>query len=363
MKITIFDSRITKMLASFFLAVAMLGGVAAISDANIAEAKEKMVTITPQKERENAIERYEKREAQYHFRIAEKDSPLRQIQDTLVAYNSDRLNYNDGKHERWLEPVGVAEYNYPHEASSSAGISYMNQKYEDQVNGYNSYDIIRYSDVAAVMAHEFGHFVNKDTLSWVKGYPKSAQRDDEFGADQMGMNLLDKVPEYSIASMLNGASGFQNIYPTATDDIKYIEDWSYGRVKLVQLDPWNCIFTVDGKVFSIGESHGLWDSYDARAIERTQYLMGQIASCIHHNMWKKGNMLWGRESDYFLNGRPNKTTLLVYDKNSNVPIKFLGTFDFSIDDLNAPKHTTTIKTMAKDMEIASFNAIKDFPKE
>ena len=38
MKITIFDSRITKMLASFFLAVAMLGGVAAISDANIAEA-------------------------------------------------------------------------------------------------------------------------------------------------------------------------------------------------------------------------------------------------------------------------------------------------------------------------------------
>lgn len=91
--------------------------------------------------------------------------------------------------------------------------------------------------------------------------------------------------------------------------------------------------------------------------------MGQIASCIHHNMWKKGNMLWGRESDYFLNGRPNKTTLLVYDKNSSVPIKFLGTFDFSIDDLNAPKHTTTIKTMAKDMEIASFNAIKDLPEE
>ena len=361
MKITIFNSKTTKMLASFFLAVACLGGINIVNISNVAEAK--IITTTPKAERAGAETIFKKEKEKYHLRDTAEDSPLRKIQDNLVAYNSDRLNYNDGKHDRWLSPVGIADSNYPYNGASCGGVTYIKKEYEDALIGCPEYNIVGYSNVAALLAHEFGHFVNKDTLSWVEGIPKAARRDDEFEADQMGMNLLDKVPEYSIASMLNYASGFQNIYPTATDDMKYIEDWSYGRVKLVQLDPWNCIFTVDGKVFSIGESHGLWDSYDARAIERTQYLMGQIASCIHHNMWKKGNMLWGRESDYFLNGRPNKTTLLVYDKNSNVPIKFLGTFDFSIDDLNAPKHTTTIKTMAKDMEIASFNAIKDFPKE
>lgn len=361
MKITIFNSKIAKMLAPLFLAVACLGGINIVNISSVAEAK--IITTTPKAERAGAETIFKKDKEKYHLRDTAEDSPLRKIQDTLITYNSDKLNYNDGKHDRWLSPVGIADSNYPYNGASCGGVTYIRKEYEDALIGCPEYNFVEYSNVAALLAHEFGHFVNKDTLSWVEGIPKTARRDDEFEADQMGMNLLDKVPEYSIASMLNYASGFQNIYPTATDDMKYIEDWSYGRVKLVQLDPWNCIFTVDGKVFSIGESHGLWDSYDARAIERTQYLMGQIASCIHHNMWKKGNMLWGRESDYFLNGRPNKTTLLVYDKNSSVPIKFLGTFDFSIDDLNAPKHTTTIKTMAKDMEIASFNAIKDLPKE
>ena len=63
MKITIFDSRITKMLASFFLAVAMLGGEVAISDANIAEAKEKIITIARQKERDGARANFEKEKA------------------------------------------------------------------------------------------------------------------------------------------------------------------------------------------------------------------------------------------------------------------------------------------------------------
>lgn len=363
MKITISDSRITKMFASLFLAVALIGSISVMNNANIAEAKEKMVTITPQKEREYAIERYEKKEAQYHFRIAEKDSPLRQIQDTLVTYNSDKLNYNDGKHERWLEPVGVVEYSYPHGASSSAGVSYMNQQYEDRVNGYNSYDIIRYSDVAAVMAHEFGHFVNKDTLIWVKGYPKSAQRDDEFGADQMGMELLDKVPEYSMGSMVARATGFQGIYPTSADDFKFLEDWSYGRVKLIRFDTFNCIFTVDGKMFTVGQSHGLgWQ--DARNTDRTLYLMGQIASCIHHGIWKKSNFLWIPESDYFPNGRNDKMLLLVCDQDSDVSIKILATFDFTEAEL---KDRTNMKknlsNPEKDKDVDDFNFIINWPKD
>ena len=363
MKITIFNNKIAKIFASLFLAVALVGSISVMNNANIAEAKEKMVTITPQKEREYAIERYEKKEAQYHFRIAEKDSPLRQIQDTLVTYNSDKLNYNDGKHERWLEPVGVVEYSYPHGASSSAGVSYMNQQYEDRVNGYNSYDIIRYSDVAAVMAHEFGHFVNKDTLTWVKGYPKSAQRDDEFGADQMGMELLDKVPEYSMGSMVARANGFQGIYPTFNDDLKFLEDWAYGRVKFVQIDVVVCL-SVDGIPFTVRQSHNLGASWDASGDERTMYLMGQIASCIHHGMWKKRNIFWGPESSYFLNGRSDCTTLFVYDPNSDVQIKFLATFNITEADIKELTNAEmTSKNCEKKWQDDDFNFIRNWPKD
>lgn len=364
MKITISDSRITKMFASLFLAVALVGSISVMNNANIAEAKEKMVTITPQKERDGAKAKFEKEKAQYYLRETSVDSPLREIQDNLVAYNSDRLNYNDGKHERWLEPIGIADNTYPHEGSSCAGYTYIKQWYEDQLENYfHEYNIIQYSNTAALLAHEYGHFVNKDSLTWVKGYPKSAQRDDEFGADQMGMELLDKVPEYSMGSMVARATGFQGIYPTSADDFKFLEDWSYGRVKLIRFDTFNCIFTVDGKMFTVGQSHGLgWQ--DARNTDRTLYLMGQIASCIHHGIWKKSNFLWIPESDYFPNGRNDKMLLLVCDQDSDVSIKILATFDFTEAEL---KDRTNMKknlsNPEKDKDVDDFNFIINWPKD
>lgn len=364
MKITIFDSKITKMFAPFFLAVAMLGAVAAVSDANIAEAKEKIITITPQKERDGARANFEKEKAQYNLRETSKKSPLRKIQDNLVVYNSDRLNYNDGKHERWLEPIGIADNTYPHEGSSCAGYTYVKQWYEDQLENYfHEYNIVQYSNTAALLAHEYGHFVNKDSLSWVKGQPQSAQRDDEFGADQMGMELLDKVPEYSMGSMVARATGFQGIYPTAWDDLKILEDWSYDRVKFVQIDGVNCL-SVDGVPFTVRQSHNLGASWDASGDDRTMYLMGQIASCIHHGMWKKRNIFWGPESNYFLNGRSDCTTLFVYDPNSDVQIKFLATFNITEADIKELTNAEmTLMNCEKKWQVDDFNFIRNWPKD
>jgi hypothetical protein len=89
---------------------------------------------------------------------------------------------------------------------------------------------------------EFGHFAEKDTLIYPSKETKETKRTREFNADQMGMELLDRVPEYSMGSMVGRATGFQGIYPTAAEDMKFIEDWSYGRVKLIQLDRFHCIF-------------------------------------------------------------------------------------------------------------------------
>jgi hypothetical protein len=214
--------------------------------------------------------------------------------------------------------------------------------------------------VAALLAHEFGHFVNKDTLSWVEGYPKSARRDDEFGADQMGMQLMDAVPEYSMGSVAGETSGFLGIFPTAADDLKFIEDWSYGRVKFLQLDPWHCVFTVDGKLFSPPNGDkGLRDSFDASASDRTLYLAGQIASCIHHGIWKKENIAYNRESRFFPNGRDNKTTMAVWadSSRSGDPVKILATFDI---DLSTPKAERSVEAQC---QANNFNYLLNFFEE
>lgn len=357
MKITIFNSKTTKMLASFFLAVACLGGINIVNISSVAEAK--IITTTPKAERAGAETIFKKDKEKYHLRDTAEDSPLRKIQDTLITYNSDKLNYNDGKHDRWLSPVGIADSNYPYNGASCGGVTYIRKEYEDALIGCPEYNFVEYSNVAALLAHEFGHFVNKDTLSWVEGIPKTARRDDEFGADQMGMNLLDKVPEYSIASMLNYASGFQNIYPTATDDMKYIEDWSYGRVKFIQYDWWNCIFTVDGKLFNPPNGNkGLRDTVDTKGMPRTLYLAGQIASCIHQGIWKKENIAYAKESYFFKNGRDNKTTLAVWSDSScnGKPAKILATFDFDFSKNGQ-------YSQEEKWQIENFNYTKNFPVE
>ncbi len=355
MEITIFEDKKMKILATLFLAVAWFTGMDMIE--NTAEAK--IITTTPRAERAGAENIFNKEKEQYHLREASADSPLRKIQDKLVTYNPDKLNYNDGKHDRWLEPIGIADNNYPNEGASCAGVTYVKKLYEDKLAGFPDYDIIRYSDVAALVAHEYGHFANKDSLSWVEGYPRSAVRDREYNAEQMGMQLMDQVPEYSMGSMAGEAVGFQGLYPTAAEDLKFIEDWSYGRVKFLQLGSGHCVFTVDGEPFIVRHSNSIGASSDAPSDSRSLYLAGQIASCIHHGIWKKENIAYNRESHFFHGGRDNKTTLAVWADSSctGAPVKILGTFDV---DMSTPKED---RNEFEKWEVEFLNFIKNWPKE
>lgn len=92
--------------------------------------------------------------------------------------------------------------------------------------------------------------------------------------------------------------------------------------------------------------------------------MGQIASCIHHGIWKKSNFLWIPESDYFPNGRNDKMLLLVCDQDSDVSIKILATFDFTEAEL---KDRTNMKknlsNPEKDKDVDDFNFIINWPKD
>lgn len=357
MKITIFDSKITKMLASFFLAVALVSGVSVVNKANIVEAH----TISPQKERKFAAEQLAQDQKKYTMYQVSEGSEIRNIQDKLIAYNSDRLNYNDGKHDRWLDPVWIVE-NGTVDGASAAGMALsgyikIHAKANEYVQGIDERNYIAYSYSSALLAHEFGHFANQDTLSWKDGEKYRWQ--DEHEADKTAIEFLDKVPDYSISSMLLIGSGEDGIHSSPEEVTKYIEDWSYGRVKFIQYDWWNCIFTVDGKLFNPPNGNkGLRDTVDTKGMPRTLYLAGQIASCIHQGIWKKENIAYAKESYFFKNGRDNKTTLAVWSDSScnGRPAKILATFDFDFSKNGQ-------YSQEEKWQIENFNYTKNFPVE
>lgn len=358
MKITIFDSKIAKMLASLFLAVALVVSVNVIDNENIAEAH----TISPQKEREFAAEELAQDQKKYTIYQASEGSEIRNIQDKLIAYNSDRLNYNDGKHDRWLEPVWIVDNNtvddeVPAVGMALSGYVKIHAEANNCVRGVDERNYTAYSYSSALLAHEFGHFVNKDTLSWKDG--KKYRWEDEHEADKTAIELLDKVPDYSISSMLIDAGGADGIHSSPEEVMKYIEDWSYGRVKFIQYDWWDCIFTVDGKLFNPPNGNkGLRDTVDTKGRSRTLYLAGQIASCIHQGIWKKENIAYAKESYFFKNGRDNKTTLAVWSDSScnGKPAKILATFDFDFSKNGQ-------YSQEEKWQIENFNYTKNFPVE
>jgi hypothetical protein len=118
MEITIFEDKKMKILATLFLAVAWFTGMDMIE--NTAEAKI-ITTYAREPSGQDAESHiFNKEKEQYHLREASADSPLRKIQDKLVTYNPDKLNYNDGKHDRWLEPIGIADNSYPQRGEPAA---------------------------------------------------------------------------------------------------------------------------------------------------------------------------------------------------------------------------------------------------
>ena len=68
--------------------------------------------------------------------------------------------------------------------------------------------------------------------------------------------------------------------------------------------------------------------------ERTEYLAGQIASCIQKGIWMKSHLAFMKERSYFPNGRYGWTLLIAYGSSDHTgkPVKILGSFQTNMDE-------------------------------
>lgn len=323
-----------------------------------------------EKEREWAMHDLAEDRAKYEMVQSQPGSPLRHMQDELIKYNSDKLNYDDGKHDRWLEPVWLClSESMASTGWSQGGYVAINQSTVSAANSFHpghegrengERNIYNNSTIAKTIAHEFGHFINNDARTGATKKSSTSIK-CEYAADEMAMVLLGNVPEYSAGSRIdvdlsmtgNGydpALGYQT-HPSDQDrakaELSYIKKISGGRVVLDR----DCHLTVDGKLF-MGTGY-LPDSEDGESLERTVYLAGQIATCIQKGIWKRANAAHASESIFFNNGRNDKTTLVMC-KDSTLngdPLKIFGTFDVD------PRKDKTDRTAEEQREADCVNAI------
>ena len=345
-------------LAAAFAATVFIGFAPSQAEARMASVEQ---------EREWAQETLEEDQAKYEMVQAEPGSPLRRIQDRLIQYNSDRLNYNDGKHDRWLEPVWLNMSTMKGSAWSQGGyVLIANETVRKATfdGTFEERDIYGSSMVAKTLAHEFAHFANEDVR---KGNTRTSAKmlACEYRADKDSLEFLSNVPEFSIGSRLSQdtrlSGGGINIdtgertHPADEERTQMVRDtikeWSNGRVELDR----NCRMTYDGKLFNgTGYVEGS-EVFDDNIKERTAYLAGQIADCIRRGVWKRENVAGAKETYFYKDGASNRSVLAVFKDTSlkGAPVKILGNFNFDYAKAKSER------TADEQKEVDVYNAIMD----
>lgn len=241
---------------------------------------------------------------------AKKDSLEYRIQKTLVEANPDKLNFDDGKHERWVDPLYIQIDTCPNAWSNGSTIIMTTEEVRlcsirllDEEHPYRPFVIRKdpeanlgvTSDIASVLAHELAHFANKDTMLTGQSHKENIR--EELQADIDGMELMDKLPQYSPGSMAivhmkerwydyGPSPDYPSNYDATRNCLDYIEKMSgnkvaiddYGRIKVN-----GALFMDDGTIHGTPE--------EGSRQERTIYLAGQIASCMKHKVWHKANFV------------------------------------------------------------------------
>ncbi|MDY4415445.1 hypothetical protein [Selenomonas sp.] len=253
-------------------------------------------------------------------------TPLKRMQDRLVAFNSDKLNYYDGVHEYWIEPVYLAKRYLPGISGIQKGncIVLSPDDFSDALKDKH-YWFVENSNDATTMAHELAHYINHDSES-----SKLSQSEKEFRADELAMDLMANVPEYSFGSMAlrhRGEDVDEDGHPTDTQRMKMVLDKikkdSKGRVRVDE----------DGRMYYKGELFGddgyLKTGWFGDYQSDTLYLAAQIATAIKKGWWKRNLLAHGPESNVFVDGRDGCTILAIYtDTTYTVPRKILARFSF-----------------------------------
>ena len=283
--------------------------------------------------------RINKYKEEYGAEQLTKDDPVFKIQENIVKCNPDKLSFTDHRKRHWVEPAYMTTYGWPDWGGESVGGPYIildsltisnlgERKLE------HSEEVLYSSTVASLIAHECGHIINHDVrLRRLIEMPFSRPSvSTEARADDTGMDLLNNVPEYSIGSFLwvRDATPDRK-HPTAQASvnqvIKKIKDLSGGRVILDK----NGRLTFDGKIFM--KTGYMSAKNDELSQKRTEYLAGQIASCINKGIWKKSHLATMPERFYFPEGRDGWTILAAFASSdcTGKPVKLLGSFHTTLD--------------------------------
>lgn len=253
-------------------------------------------------------------------------SPLKRMQDRLVAFNSDKLNYDDGHHKHWIEPVYLANRKLPDIAGIQEGncIVLSPDDFEDTLKDQHR-TFVENSNEAIVMAHELAHYIHHDSESG-----KRTQAEKEYQADLLAMDLLANVPEYSFASLAlrhGGDETDEDGHPTDTQHMQMVRDKiekdSKGRIRVDE----------EGRMYYKDELFGddgyLKVGWFSDYKSDTLYLAAQIATAIQKGWWKRKLLAHGPESNVFVDGRDGCTILAIYtDTTYTVPRKILARFPF-----------------------------------
>lgn len=309
----IFQGKTSRKLLPFFLAAAFVSSVAGICVPSVADA----YTVRNADEERLSGQRMimEHRAKGYVVEKVERGSYIDWISQRLVECNSDKLNFDDGAHDRWLEPIYTEDDFVSGNAWSNGGVTIVTNKelvlattHEKSKTGLKNTrnadvsNFITTSNTASVIAHEFAHFARKDSQR--VGLSEKENSEAESSADIQGMDFLANVPEYSSGSMIyfhlqeksTGYMGGTGGYPLVDDmivaDSNYLKKISNGRVVLsydANAPSYECLrLSVDGKW--IGKDGTFENTLQQSSNEQSAYIAGQIATSIQKGYWKKRNL-------------------------------------------------------------------------
>lgn len=363
-----------KKLCGVVAAVMLAGSMATVPYIAFPQYAEAAKYISPDRERLNGQNFIAEQKKLHKVEKLSPTSYYWDIMDKIIKANPNKLNYDDGKHDRWVSGLYWSEDTDQSNAFSNGGYilvtakkAYLSSLYDDGEHEAEPRDITEQpnniyliSSFATDIAHELAHFECRDSA--IIGDKRNPTK-VEYDADQEGMRLADAVPEYSMGAFVSnyfherhlvyindGKGDYHPSWKQYRDANRaYIEKISKGRVKLDE----DCRLTVDGKLF-MGTGYMPSSEYsDYR--ERTAYLAGQIASCIQRGIWKRENLGHSKETRFFIDGNREKTTLAVWNSSDveGNPVKLLGTFDFSEDS------TKESRNSKEQQEVDCMNYIMD----
>ncbi len=299
-----------------------------------------------------------------------RDPMLEHIQKRLMTYNSDKLwMYGTPGKKRGLEPVMLADHENANAISYGGGQIYVYKGMFDFLAAaepgtfsnplpWHKTNIYQMSAMAAVVGHEIGHWENEDMLRqhdrqmdtkliaslipvgnvWAMlGVSAGSSlinafnsRDmgfkTEMEADEKAMEYALNVPEYSVGGqaiveyrnynykILNGIEDKVSnwLHPHSKTAkrleraLRYQEELSKGFIK------WNGFAPSFNGGNACGENFlgSMGKSY-IDPVERSFYVVGQLATAIHFDICKERYLIVAREDEIFSDGSPNNVVLLL----------------------------------------------------